>query len=318
MNIEKANLYKYMYTSFLKSYITYGLVIGLLLLALIGSLAARKIVRQVEHNASSAVASEVTQTDYIGVNVNDILRIDSKLHCQVNQVATGFRAAQIRTGNSIEGYLNPQSCYAESDFMLTKDDQVVSTHNDDLTGTCGSVAASTYDELKSCHMANGWRIGRLSDFLALPLSEWFIDLKSSDDLDDADVVRAVTATIDEIKRFGRQDGAVIMMYRAPQAAVDLVKQNGIRAGMKGYPSSSQQAKAMVDEAHQHGFELVCMNIAYMNKDFLDYSKSLGVWQLAWEGGEVPHEQWKVLADEGLGGLITVYPVEAARRINGGE
>jgi hypothetical protein len=88
------------------------------------------------------------------------------------------------------------------------------------------------------------------------------------------------------------------------AALDLVRQNGIRAGMKGYPKSRAAAEDLVDVAKANGFEAICIHITYVDRQMLAYSQARGVWHLTWELNEKTPEQWRRLTDKGLTGLLT--------------
>ncbi len=237
------------------------------------------------------------------------------LRCDVNQRFAGFRVTQIRAGgNSLEAYRRVPTCFAESDFQQTPYGAIISAHDDQLTGNCGTVGQSTPLILRECRMANGDHIAALSDFLALPLTEWFLDLKTTQSENDQEVVRAVRAAVDEIKAAGRQQGAVLMIYRAPGEVVELVRASRIRAAMKGYPKTIEGARQLVLEANRNGFEMVCVNIAMISESLVEEARGLGVWLLAWETGEKSPAYWQKLAKAGLGGLITPRIALATEKI----
>ena len=227
------------------------------------------------------------------------------LACEVNQQHEGFRVTQIRAGgNSAEAYRTLSSCFAESDFRLTPDLGIIAAHDDQLSGNCGLVSEGTPESRATCRLANGHRVASLEDFLRSPLSEWFIDLKTSFDSGDATINQAVRVAASSIEFEHRKQGAVVMLYRAPDEAVEILRAAGIRAGMKGYPESLDDTRRLIDEAAKHGFELVCVNVGYIDADVIEYAEARGVWVLGWETGEKPPEYWVTLAEAGLGGLIT--------------
>jgi hypothetical protein len=245
----------------------------------------------------------------------DAVSVTEALRCDVNQRHDGFRIAQIRAGgNSLEAYRRVPTCFAESDFQQTPSGAIISAHDEELTGNCGKVSQSTPQLLKKCRMANGDHLASLSDFLRVPLTEWFIDLKASISDNDAAVVRAVKTAVDEIRAAGRSQGAVLMLYRAPQEAVELVRAGHVRAAMKGYPDTVEGTRQLVREASKNGFEMVCVNIAVIDKSLVEYARGLGVWLLAWETGRKPPPNWRELAEAGLGGLITGRTEFAAVKI----
>lgn len=233
------------------------------------------------------------------------MTVTAALRCNVNQRSDGFRITQIRAGgNSLESYQRVPTCFAESDLHLTPHGAIIGGHDEELGGNCGLVHRSTPRTLEKCKLANGEHIATLGDFLRLPLAEWFLDLKTTQSEKDQEVVKAVQVAIDDIRAAGRKQGAVLMMYRAPPAAVDLVRQHGIRAGMKGYPETIEGTRRLVLEAKANGFEMVCVNISVIDKDLVVFAKGLGVWLLAWEGHDDSTTDWHELAEAGLGGLIT--------------
>jgi glycerophosphoryl diester phosphodiesterase len=224
--------------------------------------------------------------------------------CPVNRRYVGTRVAERRV-NSVEAQQSTPMCFAESDFMLTADDQLVATHDPAMGGTCGEVGQQTLDGLRRCRLAGGSRVATLEDFLAVPLTEWYIDLKSNLlASDDAEILHSVAVAVHAITAQGRERGAVLFLYQVTPEALDLIRRNGVRAGMKGYPQSLAAARAMVDAAQANGFEAICIHITYVDRRMLTYSRARGVWHLTWELDERTPEQWRRLTDEGLTGLLT--------------
>ena len=242
--------------------------------------------------------------------------ITETLRCDVNQPYQGFRVAQIRAGgNSLESYAKVPTCFAESDFRLTPYGAIIAAHDDELTGNCGAVRGSTPRIVAHCTMANGNHIAHLRDFLRLPLTEWFLDLKSTMSPNDEYVGKVVRAAIEEVRSAGRKQGAVLMLYRAPTEAIELVRANHIRAGMKGYPETIEGTKQLVLDAKANGFEMVCVNISVIDLELVRFANGLGVWLLAWEAGdERPTSSWREFAEAGLGGLITDSTKRAGKSI----
>ncbi len=224
--------------------------------------------------------------------------------CPVNRKYVGTRIAERRV-NSVEAQQSTPMCFAESDFMLTADDQLVATHDPAMGGTCGDVAGQTLDGVRRCRLAGGARVATLEDFLAVPLTEWYIDLKSNLLAGtDAEILHSVEVAVRAITAQRRERGAVLFLYQVTPAALDLIRRTGIRAGMKGYPKSPAAAKAMVDAARANEFEAICIHITYVDRQMLAYSRARGVWHLAWELNERTPRQWRLLTDQGLTGLLT--------------
>lgn len=262
--------------------------------------------------AAGAIAVRIVRTP--GTPANDATFTEA-LRCEVNRRHDGFRVTQIRAGgNSLEAYRRVPTCFAESDFQQTPSGAIISAHDDQLTGNCGTIRQSTPRLLRECRMANGDHIASLRDFLGVPLTEWFLDLKTTQSDDDQEVVRAVQAAVDEIRAARRQEGAVLMIYRAPREVVELVRAGGVRAALKGYPKTVEGARQLVLEADKHGFEMVCVNVAVISEGLVKYANGLGVWLLAWETGEKPPSYWQKLARAGLGGLITPRTALATEKI----
>jgi hypothetical protein len=222
--------------------------------------------------------------------------------CRVQRHA-GTRVAEIAL-NSIETQQSTPGCFVESDFVLTLDGHLVAAHDDLLSGDCGRASQRTLAQLRTCRLVRGQRVASLADFLAVPLTEWYLDLKSTlAGQTPANVLQSVEYAIRMIKATGRTGGAVVMVYQAPPAVVSLLRANGIRAGMKGYPKDQAAATSLVKTAHANAFEMVCINIVFMNKQLLDLSRSISVWHLAWDTGQRTPEQWRALAQVGLTGLL---------------
>ena len=226
-------------------------------------------------------------------------------YCPENRNPSGFRVGMLRA-NSIETQQRTPTCFTESDFMFTADGVLVATHDPGMGGTCGEVGQKTLRDLRTCRLANGYRVTTLSEFLAVPLTEWYIDLKSNKlASSDEEIFRTAEAAVRDIVAQKRQRGAVLFLYQVTPAVVELVHRHGIRAGIKGYPRSPAAARAMVDLAHASRFDVVCIRIAHIDRAMLAYSAARGVWHLGWELGERTPEQWRELRTQGLGGLLSL-------------
>jgi hypothetical protein len=288
-----------------ESFMRWAGLILLLITLLGGSMVARRLSHQyIVPLTVGQAAAEYLQRDVI--TESDIRSIDSRLQCRVNQPSSSFRITQIRVGNSLEGYRNAQSCFGESDFMMTKDGRIVSAHDDNVGGSCGIISKAVFEDLYGCHMADGSSVASLEDYLSLPMSEWFIDLKITYGADPKVAKRAVKETVATINRYGRNDGAVLMIYQVPDGIADYLRESNIRAGIKGYPSSESEARRMIDLAAESGFEMMCVNITLMSPELINYSESRGVWQMPWALNEYEFPYWQNMINWGAGGLITAY------------
>jgi len=277
---------------------THGLLISLL--AVVASFTALTILSPcVARVAEEPAGNEVVLGDVL---LGDVHRDGPA--CRSSRAYAGVRIAERRV-NSIEAMASTPTCFAESDFMLTADDHLVATHDAAMGGDCGDVNQQTLEGIRRCRLAGGLRVATLDDFLAVPLTEWYVDLKSNlIATTDAEILHSVEVAVRSITRQGRERGAVLLVYQVTPAVVDVLRDNGIRAGLKGYPDSRRSAKAMVRAARRHGFELVCIRISFVDKRMLAYSRARGVRQLSWELGERTPRQWARLADRGLWGLLT--------------
>ena len=218
---------------------------------------------------------------------------------------SGFQAIQIQTGNSIEGYESVYSCFAESDFRLTRDGTLVAAHDKNLTGNCGYVPGKTLAQLRACTLGSGRHIATLGEFLELPLAAWYIDLKTSDSDDSEEVLSAVEVAISEIQRLGR-DHAVLMIYNASPAVVRLIQDSGIRAALKWTPvngKSKELIRRMVVEAAGYGFEAISVDVRRLDRETILFAEGLGVDVIASDANHL-RGLWPTLMEAGLKGLIT--------------
>ncbi len=239
--------------------------------------------------------------------------------CPVNRKYVGTRVAERRVNNMKAQQTTP-ACFAEADFMLTADDHLVATHDPAMGGTCGDVGQQTLDGVRRCRLAGGTRVATLEDFLSVPLTEWYIDLKSNLVAGSAaEILHSVEIAVHAITAQRRKRGAILFLYQVTPEAADLIRRHGIRAGMKGYPTSRPAAEGLVDAAKANGFEAICIRITYVDRRMLDYSLDRGVWHLTWELNEKTPAQWRRLADLGLTGLLTTRArLQRAERAIGGR
>ena len=224
---------------------------------------------------------------------------------------TAFRAQTqglAAPGNSLESFVwgaEQGIEFAESDFRLNAENVLISAHDNDIGGDCGDITKKTLQELRSCSLDGGFSVATLGDLLAQPYDEVFIDLKNTRSSSNAQVVSAVSSAIDAVINAGRQDDAVLMVYRAPNEVVDLKLQHDIRMGLKGYPTTDGQTREMLDDAARLGFELICVNIKWVTPQVIADSAARGVWHLAWDTG-LAVDTWTERARAGLGGLINQH------------
>ena len=101
-------------------------------------------------------------------------------------------------------------------------------------------------------------------------------------------------------------GAVLMIYNLPPEALALVKKHNIRAGLKGYPSNTEEALKMIDSASEMGLEMVCISEHLIDENLLAYAKKSDIWLLPWTASKPKPERWQKMVDWGAGGLITAW------------
>ena len=96
------------------------------------------------------------------------------------------------------------------------------------------------------------------------------------------------------------------MGRPRSSAIRVIRERGLRAGLKGYPKDIEGTARMSDAASALGFEMLSVNTALLNPELVTRSARQGVWHLPWSTtpSEVPH--WRELARAGAGGLIVLH------------
>ncbi len=194
--------------------------------------------------------------------------------------------------------------YIEVDLILTRDDSLVTAHQPYVKG-CGNVSKMTLSQVLGCRLHGGLKVARLGEILRLPFRGVFLDLKDTRGAP-ARGARAVARAAKTVVQLKRQSEVVLMLYQAGAAAVKTIRDQGLRAGIKGYPESTEETLRMVREAARLGFEMVSVNTDFVTRDVLMNSTRLGVWHLPWstDPGSVAH--WRELAQAGVGGLIVLH------------
>ena len=209
-------------------------------------------------------------------------------------------------GNSIEALeaAHKQGIrFVEVDFWLTSDSVFLSSH-DRGSKRCGLVADLTAKRAKACALEGNRHMATLEELLALPFDGIFLDLKDTKSKDDDRVATVVQGAANAVRKAGREKDVVLMVYRAPAAAVGLVRERGLRAGMKGYPESPADTDALGDQAARHGFEMVCVNAKHVTPEVIRRAARRGVWHLPWSIESSKVGDWQELVAAGAGGFIS--------------
>lgn len=210
-------------------------------------------------------------------------------------------------GNSLESFeaaLEQDVTFVEADFRMSKDDHLVATHHANMGGDCGNVGDKTLEELRECRLSGGRRVATLADLLSMDFEQIYIDLKENGGESDARLLAAIREAIERIEAAERTDSAVLMLYRVTDDVAQSIEEHKIRAGTKGYPSSDEEVRELIDLAARHGMETMCINASSLSAELVHYSASRGVWQLPWDHAResnIPH--WQELAAAGIGGMI---------------
>jgi glycerophosphoryl diester phosphodiesterase len=224
----------------------------------------------------------------------------------------GVAASLPGSGNSLDGFrraLEEGVRAVEGDFRLNADGNLVATHDDRIGGDCGSVSSATTAQIESCRLPNGYRVATLPQLLDLPFEVIHLDLKDTGlvDLKVADptrAIRAVERAIADVRAAGRADDVVLMVYDTPGAAQRLSAEPDIRGGLKGYPTTTDEALRMNHLAAFYGFELVCVSVELATGEIAKDAARLGVYQLPFADLDTDLGLLKTRAATGIGGLIT--------------
>ena len=217
-------------------------------------------------------------------------------------------------GNTIQSFRTANEKgvrYVEVDVFTTKDGVLVSAHEAGIEH-CGVIQNMRSETLLNCTMPHGFRVASLQQILAFPFSGIFVDLKETKHEEAAEsVVRIAAKAVIEA---GRQKDVVLMMYTAPESVVRMVHEQGIRAGLKGYPASSEDTLEIVRKAAAAHFEMVCVKAMYVTPELVRESAKLGVWHLPWSIAAHTAQHWQELAAAGAGGLIVLHFDKAQKEI----
>ncbi len=194
--------------------------------------------------------------------------------------------------------------FVEVDFVMSQDGELIAAHHDQLGGNCGNASDSTLDELRDCRLSGDRRIGTLEDLLEFEFSSIYIDLKASSGTTSEELYDVVEHNVEAIEEADAADRAVVMLYDIDEASAQLLAEREIRGGIKGYPSDPESVMAMIEEAEEHGLEMMCINASNLTPEQVHESARRGVWQLPWDHAEesnIPH--WEDLIEAGIGGMI---------------
>lgn len=220
-----------------------------------------------------------------------------------------FHITKIHT-NSLEeqtAALNHGIKYAEADLRLNKEGILIGAHDNKMEGDCGFVAEQTLAELKKCKLNYNRNVSTLKDFLNQPFEQYYLDMKDTLSNDEQIIKKAVMSAVTDILNTGKRDSVVLMLYNTTDEVVKYIHENGVRAGMKGYPDTIEQTRHLVLKASENKFELVCVRASSLSPELIKDSAKLGIWHLSWFYLlETPEkiEQSELLVSNGLGGLIT--------------
>jgi len=201
--------------------------------------------------------------------------------------------------------------HVEVDLYLTRDDVLLTTHEPGVAG-CGDVRAMNSAPVLGCRAKGGLRVATLGEVLEIPFESIYLDLKETKRLERAE--RAVRAAARAIVAAGREDDAVMMVYQAPEPVLRIIRRHSLRAGLKGYPTSRQEAELVVHQASALGLEMACLKAQQLTAELVRDSIDLGVWHLPWSVNpdELPH--WRQLAEAGAGGLIVLHYAAARDQV----
>jgi len=227
--------------------------------------------------------------------------------------------APVIRGNCIEAFEDAPKKgvkYAEADFRLCADGILVTGHDDELGGNCGTASTSTLEELRNCRLDDGRHIATLEQFLALDLREFYLDMKQTMPKEDEFSLQALTNAVEVIEASGKKPRVIVLVYDSRPAWLELLREHGIRMGLQRYPQSPEEALDLVREAAGHGFEMVSVHTDFITLELIQASNDLGVWHLAWYTGQPAPELWADMVAVGVGGLKTGYSPRVAEAVAG--
>lgn len=217
------------------------------------------------------------------------------------------------TRDAIQAAVREGIRYLEVDFVLTRDDSLVTAHQAYVKG-CGTINTMLESQALGCRLHGGLRLGTLEKVLALPFKGLFLDLKDTREPDPKRARRAVERAVRAVVASQRTRDVVLMLYDTPPDSVKPVLDQGLRAGIKGYPKSVEETERMVARAAELGFEMVSVNTDYVTPALLAASTKKGVWHLPWSTDPASAGHWRALAQNGAGGLIALHYELASKQV----
>lgn len=217
------------------------------------------------------------------------------------------------TRDAIQAAVRGGIRYIEVDFVLTRDETLVTAHQAYVKG-CGNLDTMLASHALGCRVHGGLRLGTLEHVLALPFKGLFVDLKDTRAPDPARARRAVERAAQAVVASQRTRDVVLMLYETPPESVKPVLDQGLRAGIKGYPNSVEETERMVARAAELGFEMVSVNTKYVTPELLAASTRRGVWHLPWSTDPSSAGHWRKLAQNGAGGLIALHYELASKQV----
>lgn len=209
------------------------------------------------------------------------------------------------TRDALEAAAREGIRYVEVDFVLTRDDALVTAHQAYVKG-CGPLNTMLVNQVLGCKLPGGLRLATLETLLKLPFKGVFLDLKDTRDPDPARAQRAVERAASAVVQSQRSADVVLMLYDTPPDSVKPIREHRLRAGIKGYPKSVDETARMVDRAAELGFEMVSVNTEYVTPELVATSTQKGVWHLPWSTDPADADHWRALAAAGAGGLIALH------------
>jgi hypothetical protein len=235
--------------------------------------------------APTAAAKPPAPVDPNHITADDVTAIKKLLSCPAYPEG-GLQYGQLMLRNSIEMYRSVQSCYAESDFTLTSDNKLIASHDPTLPGgSCPLIRSATLEYLlKHCTLPDGEHPTTLEDFLSMPLTEYYIDLKPTMG-NGPDTLQAITQTIAVVKAMKRETSTVIMNYSADPAVAQLLLSSGIRSSFKSYPTNDTEAKYIIDITKKLGYTMLNMRVDMFAGSVIRHAYLEGISLLGWNAHE---------------------------------
>ena len=209
------------------------------------------------------------------------------------------------TLHAVRGALAEGIDYIEFDLVLTRDGELVTAHQP-YVEDCGTISKLGLDQVRGCRVKGSLKLAELGEILSLSFKGFFLDLKDTKQDDAERAQAAVERAAEAVVAARKQKQAVLMLYQTPADAVHVVKDKGLRAGIKGYPESEADTRQMVERAARASFEMVSVNVDYVNQEIIEASAALGVWHLPWSTDPARADHWRELAQAGVGGLIVLH------------